>query len=125
MFISRAFHINPLQINFYVSLLPAALNFKENMGDHLKNYFQIFFNVSFHVTLSIHLNIFRFLIIKANNYVAIKKKGASLVAQTVKNLTAMQEIHVQSLGWEDPLEKEMDIPVFLPGEFHRQRSLAG
>ena len=41
MFISRAFHINPLQINFYVSLLPAALNFKENMGDHLKNYFQI------------------------------------------------------------------------------------
>ena len=32
---------------------------------------------------------------------------ASLVAQTVKNLTAMQETLVQSLGWEDPLEKEM------------------
>ena len=52
-----------------------------------------------------HLTIFRFLIIKANKYVAIKKEGASLVAQTVKNLTAMQEIQVQSLGWEDPLEK--------------------
>ena len=33
--------------------------------------------------------------------------GASLVAQTVKHLSAMQEIWVQSLGWEDPLEKEI------------------
>ena len=32
---------------------------------------------------------------------------ASLLAQTVKNLPAMQETWVQSLGWEDPLEKEM------------------
>ena len=31
----------------------------------------------------------------------------SLVAQTVKNLPAMQEMQVQSLGQEDPLEKEM------------------
>ena len=31
----------------------------------------------------------------------------SLVAQTVKNLPAMQETWVQSLGWEDPWEKEM------------------
>ena len=30
---------------------------------------------------------------------------ASLVAQLVKNLLATQEIWVQSLGWEDPLEK--------------------
>ena len=30
---------------------------------------------------------------------------ASLVAQLVKNPPAMQEIWVQSLGWEDPLEK--------------------
>ena len=29
------------------------------------------------------------------------------MAQTVKNLPAMQETWVQSLGWEDPLEKEM------------------
>ena len=32
---------------------------------------------------------------------------ASLVAQTVKNLPAVQETWVQSLGREDPLEKEM------------------
>ena len=31
----------------------------------------------------------------------------SLVAQTVKNLSAVQETQVQSLGQEDPLEKEM------------------
>ena len=30
-----------------------------------------------------------------------------LVAQTVKHLSAMQETGVQSLGWEDRLEKEM------------------
>ena len=30
---------------------------------------------------------------------------ASLVAQLVKNLFAMQETWVRSLGWEDPLEK--------------------
>ena len=30
------------------------------------------------------------------------------------------------LGWKDPLKKEMEpIPVFLPGEFHGQRSLMG
>ena len=29
----------------------------------------------------------------------------TLVAQTVKNLPAMQETRVRSLGWEDPLEK--------------------
>ena len=33
--------------------------------------------------------------------------GASLVAQTVKNLPAVQETWVRSLGWEDPLEKRM------------------
>ena len=32
---------------------------------------------------------------------------ASLVAQSVKDLPAVQETWVQSLGWEDPLEKEM------------------
>ena len=31
----------------------------------------------------------------------------SLVAQRLKRLPAMQETWVQSLGWEDPLEKEM------------------
>ena len=40
----------------------------------------------------------------------------------------MQEMWVQSLAWEDPLEKEMEMvttPVFLHGEFHGQRSLVG
>ena len=32
---------------------------------------------------------------------------ASLVAQTVKRLPTMRETWVRSLGWEDPLEKEM------------------
>ena len=32
---------------------------------------------------------------------------SSLVAQTVKNLPAMQETWVKSLGWEDPLEAGM------------------
>jgi len=34
-------------------------------------------------------------------------KGASLVAQMVKNLPAMWETRLQSLGQEDPLEKGM------------------
>ena len=29
-------------------------------------------------------------------------------AQTIKNLPALQDTRVQSLGWEDPLEKEME-----------------
>ena len=33
--------------------------------------------------------------------------GASLVAQMVKHLPVVQETRVRSLGWEDPLEKEM------------------
>ena len=32
---------------------------------------------------------------------------ASLVTQLVKNPTAMQENRIQSLGWEDPLDKGM------------------
>ena len=36
---------------------------------------------------------------------SLYRPGASLVAQMVKNLIAMQETWVQSLGWEDPLEE--------------------
>ena len=44
---------------------------------------------------------------------------ASLVAQLVKNLPAIRETWVRSLGWEDPLERErLPTPVFWPGEFH-------
>ena len=55
-----------------------------------------------------------------------KSIRASLVAQTVKNLPAMWETWVQSLGQEDSLEKGMAIHsssgILLPGEFHGQRS---
>ena len=48
------------------------------------------------------------------------------VLQTVKNLPAMQEAQVQSLGWEDPLEKQMAThSSILAGEAHGQRSLLG
>ena len=40
-------------------------------------------------------------------WACLHKGRASSVAQMVKNLSAMQETQVQSLGWEDPLEKEM------------------
>ena len=44
----------------------------------------------------------------------------------IKNLPAMQEMQVQSLGQENPLEKGMAMhSVFSPGEFPGQRSLAG
>ena len=50
----------------------------------------------------------------------------SLVAQTVKNLPAMQETWVQSLDQEDPWRRAgQSTPVFLPGESHGQRSLVG
>ena len=49
----------------------------------------------------------------------------SLLAQTVNNLPAMQDASVQSMGQEDLLEMEWLLTrVFLPGEFHGQRSLA-
>ena len=37
----------------------------------------------------------------------LSMKWASLVAQRLKRLPRMQETWVRSLGWEDPLEKEM------------------
>ena len=51
---------------------------------------------------------------------------ASLVAQMVKNLLAIQETWVQSLGQEDPWRREwLPASVFLPGEFHGLGSLGG
>ena len=40
------------------------------------------------------------------NAVNILAFTASLIAQLVKNLPAMQETSVRFLGWEDPLEKK-------------------
>ena len=36
---------------------------------------------------------------------------ASLASQMVKNPIAIQETHVQILGWEDPLEEEIATPL--------------
>ena len=51
---------------------------------------------------------------------------ASLVAQTVKRLSAMQETWVRSLGWEDSLRRKWQpTPVFLPGKSHGWQSPVG
>ena len=44
------------------------------------------------------------------------------MAQLVKNLPAMWETWVQSMGWEDPLEKGKDIhfSIVVPREFYRE-----
>ena len=44
----------------------------------------------------------------------VNKQGASLVAQTVKNLPAMQETQVRFLGWEDSLEKRLATHSSIP-----------
>ena len=52
--------------------------------------------------------------------------SSSLVVQTVKKVSTIWETWVRSLGWEDPLSRTwQSTPVFLPGESHGQRSLAG
>ena len=43
----------------------------------------------------------------------------------VKNLPAMQETWIWSLGQKDPLEEGIPTLAFLTGEFHQQRSLVG
>ena len=60
-------------------------------------------------------------------YYRTTERGASLVAQTVKNLPAMWETWDWLLGWElIPWRRAWQpTPVFLPGESHGQRSLAG
>ena len=58
-----------------------------------------------------------------NKSITTTHNWTSLMAQLLKNPPAMRKIWVQYLGWEDLLEK--GTPVFWPGEFHGQRSLAG
>ena len=67
-----------------------------------------------------------------NNNIYIEIYWASLVAQRLKRLPAMQETWVRSLGWADPWvgqipwrRKWQPTPVFLPGESHGWRSLVG
>ena len=47
--------------------------------------------------------------LKVESYVLFEDIRASLVAQMVKHLPAMQETWVRFLDWEGPLEKEMAI----------------
>ena len=56
----------------------------------------------------------------------LQHSWASLGAQMVKNLPAMQETWARSLGGKDPLEKEManHPSIFVPGGFRGQRRLA-
>ena len=62
--------------------------------------------------------------IKDRNGMGLTKAEASLVAQRLKHLPAMQETWVWSLGQEDPLEKAMAPHlVLLPGKSNRQRGL--
>ena len=53
-----------------------------------------------------------------SSYCQVTKKLNMTVAQLVKNLPAIWETWVRSLGGEDPLEKgKLPTPVFWPGEF--------
>ena len=52
--------------------------------------------------------------------------SSSMLAQKLKNFPEMQETQVQTLGQEDPLEKQwLPTPLFFPGEFHEERNLSG
>ena len=101
-----------------------------------------------------NLGIFSQIIIYATFNICSMHICVSLVAQMVKNLPAVWETWIWSLGWEDAREKKMQptpvfwpgevhglyspwvtksqtqlsdfhLPVFLPGEFHGQRSQSG
>ena len=52
--------------------------------------------------------------------------AASSMTQLVKNPSAVPEVQVRSLGWEDPQRsKWQSNPVFLPEKSHGKRSLVG
>ena len=69
---------------------------------------------------------FRYLVLWSSTEWTYTFLWASLVTQMVKNLSAMWETRVQSLGQEIPQRREwLPTPVFLPGESHGQRSLVG
>ena len=71
---------------------------------------------------------FFFLVVQKSplNFSTLYYCSTFLVAQMAKNLPAMWETWVQCLGRIDPLRREwLPTLVFLPGEFHGQRSLVG
>ena len=59
-------------------------------------------------------------------FIQLHKWLASLIAQWIKNLPAMQEIRVRSLGWEIPWRRKWQpTPLFLPEESQGWGSLVG
>ena len=63
---------------------------------------------------------------KFSSYLLDIEKSLRMVAQMVSCLPAVQETLVYSLGWEDPLEKEMTTHCsILAWRIHGQRSLVG
>jgi len=44
--------------------------------------------------------------------------GGSVIKNTPASDCRTQETWVQSMGWEDPVEKEMATTIFLAGKFH-------
>ena len=65
-----------------------------NPTRHMKNFYLLFSNYSKELKRLEHSQIH-----------SMRQPWASLVAQLVKNLPAMRETWVWSLGWDDPLEK--------------------
>ena len=66
------------------------------------------------------------LVLSSSSSSELQVVRASLVAQLVMNLPAMQETWVRSLGWEDPLEEGMATLLYSCLEnFHGQMSLLG
>ena len=88
------------------------------ISSHLYRHYFLFTTIIIYLLVTYILSI--------NNLSSI---WASQVAQWVKNLPAMQEAQetwVQSLGWKIPWRRAwQSMPVFLPGESHRRRSLSG
>ena len=63
---------------------------------------------------------------KNRSNLILQKNETSLVAQMVKHLPTTWETWVQSLGWEDLLEKEMaTYSSILAGKSHEQSSMMG
>ena len=57
---------------------------------------------------------------------ALEVKNPPASTGDIRDASSIPGRKVQSLGWEDALEKEMQpTPLFLPGESHGQRRLVG
>ena len=67
-----------------------------------KHHFTIYITSFIHTHTHTHTHTYMYIYLHVYLFL-----GASLVAQMVKNLPAVQEMQVQFLGQEDPLEKEM------------------